>query len=309
MTCFEFDWPLRLSKKLWLQFLLPITIASFPLAQAQTVLRTEMLVSAEWLASHLTDRNLVVLCVVDDESFYSSGHIPGSTMVRLSDIVTTQRGIPNELPSISHLEAVFENAGVSNGSRIIIYGQRSGMLAARAYFTLDYLGVADRAALLDGGIEKWRAERRQESTAALPVRVGKLDVRVHPEVLVNLEQMAAYSQSTHGPAIVDSRPHGEYIGNELSEDVPKRGHIPRASGLYWRNLLSNDAIPTLKSPSELQELFRASGAASHKEVITYCRTGMQSSFSYFTAKYLGYKVRMYDGSFYEWSRSSLPVEP
>jgi len=311
VTLREFEWSLRLPRKSWLQFLLPITLASFiPLAQAQIALRTEMLVSTEWLASHLHDPNLVVLCIVDDEGFYVSGHIPGSTMVRLSDIVTTRRGIPNELPSIRHLQAVFQNAGVSDNSRIIIiYGQRSGMLAARAYFTLDYLGIADQAALLDGGIEKWRAERRQQSTASSPVHVGKFEVRAHPQILVSLEQMATYSQSINGPAIVDSRPQNEYVGKELSEDVSKRGHIPQATGLYWRNLLVDDAVPALKSPAELQEMLRASGATSDKEVITYCRTGMQSSFSYFVAKYLGYKVRMYDGSFYEWSRSSLPVEP
>ncbi|MFL6440137.1 MAG: rhodanese-like domain-containing protein [Terriglobales bacterium] len=47
---------------------------------------------------------------------------------------------------------------------------------------------------------------------------------------------------------------------------------------------------------------------SGPQVITYCRTGMQSSLDYFVAKYLGYAARMYDGSFYEWSRSSHPVE-
>jgi len=141
------------------------------------------------------------------------------------------------------------------------------------------------------------------------VRAGKLEVRAHPEVLVNIEQMDSYSSSAHGPSIVDSRPEAEYVGDKLSEDVSKRGHIPHAMGLYWHNLVRDDAIPVLKSLAELQDAFQRSGAAPNKEVITYCRTGMQSSFSYFVAKYLGYNARMYDGSFYEWSRSSLPVEP
>ena len=288
-----------------------ITVASFiPLTHAESALRTEMLVSATWLATHLHDPDLVILCIVDDAGFYSSGHIPGSRMIRLSEIVTTRNGIPNELQPLSSLQAVFQNAGVSNDSRIILYGQRSGMLAARAYFTLDYLGIGDRAALLDGGIEKWRVERRPESNETPPVHIGKLEIRAHPEVLVELSQMAEYSRSGESPAIIDSRPKDEYTGEKLSEGVPKKGHIPRAAGLYWRNLLRDESIPELKSPAELHELFRASGANSdQKEVITYCRTGMQSSFSYFVAKYLGYKARMYDGSFYEWSRSSLPVEP
>jgi len=283
---------------------------SSPAAQSEAPIRREMLVNTDWLATHLHDPNLIVVCIVDDERFYLSGHIPGARMIRLSDIVTTRDGVPNELPSVSHLRSVFEKAGVSNDSRIVLYGERSGMPAARAYFTLDYLGITDRTSLLDGGMEKWRAEERQESTATPPVRVGKLEIRAHPEIVVSLAKMAEYSRSTEGPAIlIDSRPKAEYTGEKLSEDVPQRGHIPHAAGLYWRNLLRDDSIPELKSATELQELFHAAGAAPGKEIITYCRTGMQSSFSYFVAKYLGYRVRMYDGSFYEWSRSSLPIEP
>ena len=35
---------------------------------------------------------------------------------------------------------------------------------------------------------------------------------------------------------------------------------------------------------------------------------MQSAFDYFVAKYLGYDVRMYDSSFFEWSNEDLPAE-
>ena len=37
----------------------------------------------------------------------------------------------------------------------MLYGRGGGLLAARAYFTLDYLGHGDDASLLDGGLEKW----------------------------------------------------------------------------------------------------------------------------------------------------------
>ena len=59
----------------------------------------------------------------------------------------------------------------------------------------------------------------------------------------------------------------------------------------------------------LEEVFRAAGAASGDLVVTYCRTGVQASFLYFVARYLGYDVRMYDGSFAEWSRlAGMPIE-
>jgi thiosulfate/3-mercaptopyruvate sulfurtransferase len=291
--------------------LLLTMVATVPLQalESSTAVRAEMLVSTDWLAKHLQDPKLIVVCIADDESFYSSGHIPGARMIAVSQIVTTRDGIPNELRSLDALQHVFEMIGVSNDSRVILYGERSGLLAARAYFTLDYLGLGDRAALLDGGMEKWRAERRPESTAAPAIRAGKLSIRAHPEIVVSRDQMSAYSRAPgSGAVLMDSRPRAEYTGEKFSEDVPKRGHLPNAVGLYWRDLLRDDSSE-LKSAPDLEKQFQQVGATPGQEVVTYCRTGMQSSFSYFVAKYLGFKPKMYDGSFYEWSRSSLPIEP
>jgi thiosulfate/3-mercaptopyruvate sulfurtransferase len=296
------------------QLILGITVAviasSATPRDADRHVRSEMLVSTNWLASHLQDKNLVVLCIVDDEQFYSRGHIPESRVIRLSQLVTTRGGVPNQLPSVGQLQQVFEGAGVKDHSRIILYGERSGVMASRAYFTLDYLGLADRAALLDGGVEKWRAEGRPEATVAPQVAKTKLKAEPHPEILVGTQQMAEYSRAKPGssaPVLIDARPREEYEGQRLSEDVSKAGHIPEAIGVYWREMLIPGDIPQLRSPADLRKLF-ALPPENDKEVVTYCRTGMQSSFDYFVLKYLGYKPRMYDGSFYEWSRSPLPVE-
>ncbi|HEY0036304.1 MAG TPA: rhodanese-like domain-containing protein, partial [Longimicrobium sp.] len=45
-------------------------------------------------------------------------------------------------------------------------------------------------------------------------------------------------------------------------------------------------------------------------VVVYCRTGVQASWDYFVARHLGYQVKMYDGSFIDWSRRGpeYPVE-
>jgi hypothetical protein len=104
---------------------------------AEPKLRPEMLVTTGWLAENLSEPDVIVLCINSTPEFYSKGHIPGARQIKLEDIAVTRDGIPNELPPVETLKHVFEAAGVSNSSRVILYGERLNLLAARAYFTLD----------------------------------------------------------------------------------------------------------------------------------------------------------------------------
>ncbi|HJX85828.1 MAG TPA: rhodanese-like domain-containing protein, partial [Candidatus Angelobacter sp.] len=79
----------------------PVLMLASVLAQAQPAqsthssLRTEMVVSTDWLAGHLHDPDLVVVCVTATPEFYSKGHIPGARNIALSDIAVTVDGVPN----------------------------------------------------------------------------------------------------------------------------------------------------------------------------------------------------------------------
>ncbi len=271
-----------------------------------------MLVSTDWLADHLTDPGVVVICIAGQSDFYSSGHIPGARLVMLSDLVVTSKGIPNELPSFEALTRVFELAGVKDGDRIILYGEHAGLYAARAYWTLDYLGLGGQAALLDGGLEKWKAEGRplsQEAEQVEPPEPGTLRTFPNQDVLVSMKDVEELLKKKPVPAtFIDARPAEEFSGSRLSEGVSKAGHIPHARSLYWMKNIVSAENPVLRPEHELRQMYAEAGAREGRRVITYCRTGMQASFDYFVAKYLGYDAAVYDGSFYEWSRHNLPVE-
>jgi thiosulfate/3-mercaptopyruvate sulfurtransferase len=46
-----------------------------------------------------------------------------------------------------------------------------------------------------------------------------------------------------------------------------------------------------------------------RTLVVYCHSGMQASFDYFVARYIGYPdVRLYDGSMAEWMQRGYPVE-
>jgi thiosulfate/3-mercaptopyruvate sulfurtransferase len=270
--------------------------------------RSEMLVSTGWLAVRLNDPKVVVLHVARERAHYDQGHVPGARFVAWGEITATRGGVPNELAPVAELRKLFERLGVGDDARIVLYGDNSGLSAARAYFTLDYLGHGGRAALLDGGLEKWRAERRPVSTEAPEARPAPFTPRVRAEVVVGLDVVrdlswVAANVAAPDVALVDARPEEEYTGAKPGDGVERGGHIPGAANLFWmRNLISREN-PVMRPAAELRKLYEAAGAAAGRKVVAYCRTGGQASHAYFTAKYLGYDVVMYDGSFYEWSNA------
>ncbi|MGD0014464.1 MAG: sulfurtransferase [Bryobacteraceae bacterium] len=259
-----------------------------------------MLVSTKWLAAHLSDPNVVVLYVGRNRADFDAGFIPKACFVPWDQLVTSRGGIPNELPPASQLRDLFEGCGVSDSSRVVLYGDLLNLSAARAWFTLDYLGHGGHAALLDGGLSKWKAEGRLLATAAAAPRRGHLTPQPRPEVVVTLEAMRDLSWAAVNVAgsrllLIDSRSPAEF--------EKEAAHIPGAVNAYWLDDLLGKANPAFRPRSELRKRYQALGARPGTTIVVYCYSGVQASQSYFALKYLGYDVRLYDGSFSEWSRS------
>ncbi|HTA47700.1 MAG TPA: sulfurtransferase [Bryobacteraceae bacterium] len=278
-------------------------------ASAQTPkVRTDMLVSTNWLDQHLKDGDIVILHVSRDRKAFDEGHIPGARFLALSDFAITRDGILNELAPAATLKTVFERAGVSDNSRVILYGDTSVLPATRAWFTLDYLGH-DSTALLDGGLPKWTKESRPLAKDNPDVKQGRFTPRPRPEVVVDINAVkdlsfAATNAPNSSPILVDARTANEFNGGTAaSSEIPHPGHIPGAANVYWMDGQASKNDMTLLPAADLRKLYEGAGVKPDRPAVTYCNTGMQASQSYFTLKYLGYDTRMYDGSFSEWSNA------
>lgn len=270
--------------------------------------RDTMLVSTAWLAEHLHDPDLIVFAVGNQDD-YHRGHIPGAAFLSYMDthLMTGPTGLTLEMPSMDALAALFSKAGVSNRSRIILYQAGDSFApTARVYLTLDYMGLGRQASILNGGFLLWSEEGRPVSMEETPpAKPGEAIPCPQSDVVTELADVQA-SLKHAGVAIVDARNQEYYTGKTQPGDQ-RRGHIPGAGSLPFVDLF--DQHHKLKSPDELAALFRRAGVKPGDRIIAYCHIGQQASSVYFAARSLGYEVRLYDGSWEEWSaHKQLPAE-
>ena len=83
--------------------------------------------------------------------------------------------------------------------------------------------------------------------------------------------------------------------------------------LDWAEVLRDkDGDHRLKAPSVLRDLFTAHEIEPGTPVVTYCQSGTRSAAVHYALYQLGHDPEVslnYDGSWAEYSRLDLPVEP
>ena len=258
----------------------------------------ELVVSTQWLADHLGDANLVIVHVGHDEGDYRAAHIPGARFLPMDKIATGQTPPGLELLPTEELKKNLEAIGIGDDSRVVYYAPDWDPMATRLFFTLDYLGHGNQAALLDGGLDQWTREKRPTSTQDSSAKPGSMTVHLHPEILAKMDDMKKLIDAPEdGVVIVDARPSKRY----------RNGHLRGSGSFFWENALVSEKEPLLKSPEQLRELFAAAGVTGKKKAVSYCEVGYQASYVYMLARYLGMDAAMYDGSYNEWSDAKQPV--
>ncbi len=264
-------------------------------------------VSTAWLAEHLADPDLITLHIGMPGS-YGEGHIPGARSASMRRLIrVNEAGIRDEMLSAEDIAEALAALGIGSRSRIVIYfaDENGAWAVARYLLTLEHAGLSGRVAYLDGGLPKWVDEERPVSADAPSVETADLAVTIAPDVLVDTEWLRDRLDES-GIAVVDGRPAEGYSG--LSGHWDRLGHIPGAGNIPFFTLLAEEPPYLLKSREELADMFRAAGVQPGDTVVVYCGTGLWASLPYLAARYLDYDVRLYDGSFQEWSATEdLPV--
>lgn len=276
-----------------------------------TYAQPDVLVSIDWVNQHIGDPSVRLVEVDVENSAYQQGHIPGaiawSWQNQLSDQVRRDI-IPKE-----QFETLLSQAGIANDTTVVLYGDNNNWFAAWAFWQLKIYGHRD-VRLLNGGRKKWLQEG-QELSNGVPVYPATKYRAADPDYSIRAFLPAVQTaSSTRSASLVDVRSPQEFTGEllappGLSETAQRAGHIPGARSIPWGKAANDDG--TFKSFAELAELYGKEGIDGSRPVITYCRIGERSSYSWFVLKYLlGFdNVVNYDGSWTEWgSLVAAPIE-
>jgi thiosulfate/3-mercaptopyruvate sulfurtransferase len=261
--------------------------------------RDTMLVSTAWLAQHLHDPNLVVLSV-GDKGQYDEGHIPGALYLDYMDThyMQSPAGLTLELLPMADLVKNFEKLGITNDSRIILcWTKNQYSPTTRVFWTIDAMGLAAQASILDGGFPLWKSEGRSASTEVRSVAPGKLMPCAQDDTITDAAYVRA-NLNRSGVRIVDARDPEYYTGAKAGSGK-RPGHIPGAANITYSTLFDDQG--RFKKPDVLAEMFHSAGIRTGDRVVSYCHIGQQATVVYFAARYLGYDARLYDGSWEDWS--------
>ena len=205
------------------------------------------------------------------------------------------------------LQTLLQKSGINQGDTIIIYGDKNNWFAAWAAWVFDIYGI-ENVKLLDGGKNKWEAENRALTPLATKVESGNIQItKTNNNLRARLKDVVAVATKKSDFDLLDIRSEAEYSGKIFApEGVPelsvRAGHIPGAINVSWGKAVNEDG--TIKSVSELKEIYTNAGIDGSKPIITYCRIGERSSHSWFVLKkILGYDAINYDGSWTEYGNS------
>jgi thiosulfate/3-mercaptopyruvate sulfurtransferase len=273
--------------------------------------RSDVLVDADWVQTHLDDPGVVLVEVDEDTTAYDKGHIRSA--VKLDWKKDLQDPVRRDFVDRHGFEQLMSERGIGNDDTVILYGGNNNWFAAYAYWYFRLYGH-ENVKLLDGGRKKWELESRKMVTAVPERPQTSYQASEQDSSLRALrdEVIAAIGKRN----LVDVRSPDEFTGKLLApahlpqEQAQRAGHIPTAKNIPWSKAANDDG--TFKTDDELRTLYQdQAGLDFSKDTIAYCRIGERSAHTWFVLhELLGQpRVKNYDGSWTEYgSLVGVPIE-
>lgn len=239
---------------------------------------------------------------------FEAGHIPGADFLDLQgEFSQANIELHFMMPAAAQLEVAFGRHGIGANHRVVLYSIGTAMWATRFWWMLKSLGY-DNVAVLDGGLDAWKAEGRAVETGA---------AKGYPSATFTAKPRAGYFVDKY-ETLQASTDRNTIVVNALNAQLykgldPSRygrpGRIPGSVNVSAATLI-NPETKTFLPLTEAETKFAAQGITKDKRVVAYCGGGISATIDLFQLYRLGYdNLTLYDASMGEWAKDeSLPIE-
>ncbi len=267
------------------------------------------LVSTEWVADNLKGITLIDV----SKKGYAQGHIPGAVHLKWGSEVFAPE-TDHMVLGLAEIERVMGSKGVTPHDHVVLYDgdEKKPHHVTRVYWTMKYWNFP-KVSIMDGGIYKWKQEKRPVTTEATKPSRIRAEVAYPPNTRIRAmySPHITHALATGKSVILDSRPKAYFDGEKYSlKKWVRSGHITGSVNLAALGAANKDT--TYKPVEELKAMHEKAGLTADKSIITYCDTGVLGTHSWFVmSELLGYKnVSVYDGSIREFGNwFDTPMQP
>ena len=250
----------------------------------------------------------------DGRVAYEAGHLPGAIWIDLErdlsrhDLPATEGRHP--LPTPAAFAIAMSALGIGDGTVVVAYDDTGGVTAGRLVVMLRMLGRP--AALLDGGLGAWIADGRAievGSNIVATISATFSTTEWPTQRLASADEAA--DLAAHGGAVLDSRAHDRFTGEQVLID-PRPGHMPGARSAPWAELQRPDG--RLLDREALRAHFHRLGADCEvndtETPVAYCGSGVSACLNVLAMEHAGLTpARLFVGSWSGWAADpSRPVE-
>lgn len=290
--------------------------------------KTDVFVSPAYIKSVMDgkqeeSKNYVILDTSTEATPYNEGHIPGAYHCSVRQVESstyaayanntidyTDENLGN-LHEPAELAALLKKYNITKDTMVILYGAHPA--TERVAFCFLYCGV-ENVKVLNGSLTNWKnAGYEVETKVNTPVTDANYDfgttVPAHPEYIVSKEELKDKLANDKNFRLVSIRSLDEFKG--LSDGnypmLQEKGEI--AGAVFGR--AGNDANTmeeymnadgTLISYERFKGFMADSYVYPTNEVCFFCGTGWRATMPLLMAYEKGWKVSLYDGGWWQWTR-------
>ncbi len=261
-----------------------------------------LLEPAELAAIFAQDADVRVVHVSGD---FAAGHIPGAVHAPYAEWRGPPQN-PGALRSPEEFGALVRSLGIEVETPVVVVhagaNQTDMGTAARVYWTLKSLGVADLA-LVNGGFAAWSAAELPVSMDAVEVPETDFAPKWSEEWRVTTEEVEGLVE-TGEASLVDARPGNFFDGSFWT--IARGGTIRGAENLTYEDWFDG----TRMLPQEtVTDIARARGDEASLTV-SFCNTGHWAAINWFALSEIAGvpNTRLYAESMAEWTAAGRPLD-